>query len=91
MFGITALPIRKVSLKYCPIIGFPAVRPKEALNGISVPLKVVDFVVSKLPGGQVGEHPEESGAGSQKSLLPVSMRREADCGGVPTVTLTVYF
>ena len=91
MSGITALPIRRVSWKYCPTSKLSGVRPKEALNGTSIAWKVEDFVVSKLPGGHVGEHPGESGAGSQKSLLPVSIRREAGCGGVPTVRLTVYF
>ena len=65
--------------------------PKEALYGRPVAWKVEDFALSKLPGGHVGAHPEESGFGSQKSLLPVSMRREAGCGGVPTVRLTVNF
>ena len=91
MFAITALPIRTVSWKYCPKSMLSGVRPYEALNWISVAWKVEDSVTSKLPEGHVGEHPGESGAGSQKSLLPVSIRREAGCGGVPTVKLTVYF
>lgn len=54
-----------------------------------VGLYVEDLVVSKPPGGHDGEHPEEFGAGTQISLLPVSTRTETGWGGVPTVTLSV--
>ena len=91
ILGITALPSRTVSRKYCPLIPLPGVRPYSAVKVSFVAWKEEDFVVSKLPGGHVGEQPEESGAGSQKSALPVSISRVAGCGGFPTLTLTVYF
>ena len=80
-----------VSRKYCPSSELSGVNLYNALNGMFVASKDEDLVESKLSIGHFGEHPEESGAGTQKSLLPVSMRRLAGCGGVPTVTLTVYF